>query len=1038
MNKKHNLDLHGNRSFIQFMLRAQQLAQQETRSDKGYAMMMTSIVSILMFSMLAAYMTMTNLSKSSTNAYVDTNNTFYASEAGLNRRAEQLRQKFIGYASPSTGSTAAPSGISSCYSVLTTAAMTNNDFECRNYAFRYRNNSSTVKSSSSESLGGGIEVSDRNDTVSYVAYTYVADRTQYSTGGTSAPIPKRIPAGETYAGLNAQEYKYTVYSTAKKPNSVNATATATLTPAEIDARNRKTTHAEIAGDDALVASADAKEAQADATNAASAANTSNVETVLQMDFKSRVIPLFQFAAFYNRDLELNSTSAMVVDGWVHTNANLYIQPTPTNPANPGTDFKSNLTAAGDIYNRVDASTITRNGAARVLMTSSPDTFLSLPNYNSARTTSITAAEMTPFGGKVLNGTGGAVTLNPPDAGFMRKRNYSDNKVGEYFGKADLRLEMVPDRLVPFNFTAIQSGANATGGTCDTTSPAAGSDPAANYIDPERQGTNFKCTQLSKGQLLSLAQPVLVLTRGNTEEETRFCAASIAPTIDRSRDIIDYSNTAAFTGLTTTQADKVLRALQVAISSYELPLDYDIVTDPGTSKLPTTVKDNFETLLKDPTFNIGLSLSQISNLKTASPASIAKARQSCFLPAPVQRIVKGTGTVSDGFYDRRENRQLTMLQTNIESLTIWNRDGRYVDMGTNLNANIAATSASLLAALNSGDPSNPATADTYSTNNLLFIKAAASGTNTGSFEKLGLAAADTSEGGLVLHATVNDDLDGNGTIDPATEVRGDSTQPIYKKNADGTNFVDGSGNLVVMDYYRRYKNGNTRQSPYGFAFNGGKNLPGALTVVTDQGVYVQGDYNSYPNAKKPASILADTITALSVNCVSSDTATDPTNVWTGQINCGIPAGTGGTRPWTASGNVNPVNSGSGSMYDARETTVNAAFLSYTDQSNGNLGVGRGFGGTKVFSGGLNNYMRMVESWNGQAYNYGGSFISLGNPLEFSGNYVFAGGAASYYWIPIRNFSYDTSFNSFDLLPPLTPRAIYLQQQVFKRSYKSGSL
>jgi hypothetical protein len=141
---------------------------------------------------------------------------------------------------------------------------------------------------------------------------------------------------------------------------------------------------------------------------------------------------------------------------------------------------------------------------------------------------------------------------------------------------------------------------------------------------------------------------------------------------------------------------------------------------------------------------------------------------------------------------------------------------------------------------------------------------------------------------------------------------------------------------------------------------------------------------------------------------------------------------GTRPWVG-GNV---NQGSGNMYGAATTTVDTAFLSYTDKSTGNLGVGRGYNGgagPKVYSGGLNNYMRMIEDWGGVTFNYSGSFISLGYPIEFGGAYVAGGNAASYYNIPIGNFAYDTNFNAFDKLPPMTPRVIYLQQEVFKRSF-----
>jgi hypothetical protein len=77
--------------------------------------------------------------------------------------------------------------------------------------------------------------------------------------------------------------------------------------------------------------------------------------------------------------------------------------------------------------------------------------------------------------------------------------------------------------------------------------------------------------------------------------------------------------------------------------------------------------------------------------------------------------------------------------------------------------------------------------------------------------------------------------------------------------------------------------------------------------------------------------------------------------------------------------------------------------------------------------------MLENWGGatgQFFNYSGSFVSLGTPMEYSGNYLPGG---TYYNIPRRNFNFEPRFNSFTSLPPLPPRAIYLQQDVFKRNY-----
>lgn len=1002
------------------------LSKDDPRSERGYAMLIVSIVLIVMFSMISAYLVLADVTKKRTNAFVDGNSTFYVAESGLNSRVQELRQKFLDYEIPKGTvpggvTTATPQTMGNCFSVIIPTGATKsvqnstNDFECRNYSFKNNNNIATVVS------GGNIVLGEANNSmnaIKYVAYTFVSPDKDYTT---TAPPAMVLGAGQPYAGLSAQEYKYTVHATAKRPLT---TQSANFTAEEISAKSREATGTQEPSDPPLIASYNGKQGQA----ASSEANNSSVNTMLQMSFKNYAIPLFQFAAFYNRDLEVNSTSSMTINGWVHTNGNLYVQPTPINFTDPGIDFLGKVTTAGDIYNRVDSSTIQRTGTARVQTSGSPATYFTMPAYSSGRITPFdSATELNSSASKVVNGVGGAALLNPPEATFLRKRNYLTNNIGEYFSKADLRLEMVPDRLVPFNFTAIKSGTGATGGTCTTVIPTAGLDPAANYIDPDRQGTNFKCNELNKGQLLSMSQPVIVLTRGNTEEEARFCEVK-AGVIDRTRDLINYANVTPdplTAELSAEKQDVVLRALQTAIVGHNIPLDYGTVIRNGN--LPSEVRTRFGQLLAVSGTGLNLNAKKIAELKDRSPLSIAKARRSCFLPAPIQQVVRNSGgTISDGVFDRRENRLIKALQTNIESLTVWNRDGRYVTIENDLNTNTASSLQNARTSMLDNS--------IYSTSDLLFTKAVASGTSVGSFDKLGMGAADLTEGGLVFHAIVSDDLNGNGSISGSTDAIGDSTQAMFKQNADGTNILDTTGNPIPIDYYRKYKGGTIKQSPYGFAFSGGNNLPAPLTIVTDQAAYLQGDYNNYPDARKGSSLLADTIMSLSVNCLSPGTNADPNNILTGQVNCAIPTtlNWNATRPWTG-GNL---NQGAGNMYSAATTTVNTAFLSFTTKSTGNLGVGRGYNngaGPKVFSGGLNNYMRMVEDWGGQWFNYSGSFISLGYPIEFSGDYVSGGTPTSYYNIPNRNFAYDTNFNSFDKLPPMTPKVIYLQQEVFKRSY-----
>ncbi len=1109
MNKNPNPT---DRQLLQLILRAQHLARKDARSDEGYAMMLVSILSILIFSMLGAFLTMTNLNKSSTNAYIDGSNTFYTAESGLNRRANELRQKFIGFTTPSG---ATPGGavtnpainVANCFNqpiVSTANPATANDFECRNFQFNYTKNDSKFqnKSNTNEDFGGSAQIGGTSSTVSYIGYTFVADRTVFTPAGSSTVAPSVIPAGQNFAGLNALNYQYTVFAAAAKVDPQNPTTTA---------------------------------------------QGSDARTVLQMNFTSRIVPLFQFAVFYDGDLEMNSSANMNIAGRVHTNADFYVQPN-TNTANIFTTFANNITAGGRIYNRVDSSryantppsalpgfNFINNSVRLALGAGGTAPYEIFPNLVTTNNTGAgvgpidVSAQSANFRARVQDGSSGVSQLNVPAAGFLRKRNYyqsslgSATAVGEYWAKADMRLEMVPDRdavtvaggttnltgaqitanintgtpwarnqaIIPFNFTSIQT---VNGGACSTTAPAVNQEPTANYIAPNRNNVAaLRCNIFTKGQLQSLRQPVLVLTDIN---QAAGLIAQERATLRAPGTIAGPNGVPAavlpFPGITTklnfvtansaTNAPKILRALQVAIASTSRPIPLDTLTDVTKPLNDATAyalgtpaadfKAEFRRLISSPAAGIGL---LAGDLDTWSPSEIAALRNAWFLPAPIQRLTSNidtatragivttvgtdpatgfavvapaTGTAagnyrSSGFYDGRERRWIAMLQTNIKSLAVWNRDGLYVDDLTAITAPYNPTVASKDAAFNNGTGAN-------FTNNQAFVREInlanfAAAPAAGSLQALGLGSSDTTEGGLVFHSTVSDDLNGDGVSDVT------STVPIYQLNSDGTRAVV-NGSNVILDYVRQYwGQAGYRQSPFGFAFNGGDFLPGALTLVTDQAIYTQGDFNNNnqpqttvvgtivaPNANRlPAAIIGDTITILSNQCitnVSNVTATNDLVVPAGQISCGLPRAQTGAID---------IPGAAFPFYNVTSpTAVNAAFLSYTDRSNGNCKPSGGaYSCTPVgglpgrFSGALNNYIRMLENWaptvNREFFNYSGSFVSLGSPVEYSGSYVSGGG--NYYNIPNRNFNFDPNFNAFSNLPPLSPRAIYLQQDVFKRTY-----
>ncbi|WP_309743183.1 hypothetical protein [Chamaesiphon sp. OTE_20_metabat_361] len=984
MNNKPNPD----RSLLHFMLRAQQIAQQDGRSDKGYAMLIVSFISIAMFSMLAAYMTMANLSKSSTNAYVNGTNSFYVAESGLNRRAEQLRQKFVGYATPSgtspgqttTTPIVTPANISNCFSLGTTSTISpSNDFECGNYPFRYNNN--IAKSINGDGNVVLSEQDNNSNSINYLAYTFVADKTAYATTGTTTltyPEPKTIEADQPYAGLLAQEYKYTVYATAAKLDS------------------------------------------------AQSIQNGEAKTVLQMDFKSRIVPLFQFGVFYDGDLDISSHSDMNVYGRVHTNKTLIITPesgatltiagAKSGETNDELDYR--ITAAGDIYT-YDTVNGGSSGALRIVVPSSaaitipptasgtlaaPDSrainFKSLAINKNTPLTNLASApadyklsNFFPYISNYLSATPVRV-LNPPGLGFLRKTD-DTGEITDYYGKADLRLTMQYDRAVPFDLTSIQTGTGAKGSTCADTGTG------NMNISPDRaEKSTAKCTSFSKGQLNSLQQPVLVMTKDIAEEKDRFCKQA------NLNDITSITPASALNSLSSTTKDKILRALQVAIASSPTPVPYEKVTTTGM--LPSDVQTTFINLLvRLKTIDTTLSTIDPNAIGLLPPATIAAIRNSCFLPAPIQKLVNpATGTAR--FYDRREVRAMKYLQTNIESLTVWNRDGVYVNFGTSLTTAASDfTATDIITKINAAfDDVIAATPSTYSTDGLLFVRDAAVATaTTGSFQKLGLAAKDRTEGGLVFHATLDD-----------TTFPIDSTDKKRKYNS------------TVSDNYGKYK------SPFGFIFNDGANLPGPMTIASDQAIYTQGDYNNFGfvdttdiGAKQPAALLADTITALSNACLKTTAANSnlaSVVIPRGQVNCLI----------------------NQTKQPATTTTVFAAYAANSDLSCGNLGSNapaayctdrrtrkNGSDTGQYFGGGLQNFMRMLEDWTPtsgrQTFRYRGSMVNLGVPQEFNGLIVFG----NVFEIPNRDFGFDPAFKSFDKLPPLSPRAVYLQQEVFKRTY-----
>ena len=183
-------------------------------------------------------------------------------------------------------------------------------------------------------------------------------------------------------------------------------------------------------------------------------------------------------------------------------------------------------------------------------------------------------------------------------------------------------------------------------------------------------------------------------------------------------------------------------------------------------------------------------------------------------------------------------------------------------------------------------------------------------------------------------------------------------------------------------------------------------PTGVTFITDQAIYVAGDFNRGNTASgdlpwQPAAILGDSLNVLSNNYFNNGNSCD------NDCQSNLPL--------------------SDARRNATSTTINAAFLAGVDQTILN-------GGRSTYNGGLENYPRFHESWSGQSLTYLGSFVSLGSPAHVSGLWCGTGNACNIYNPPARNWDYDSRFNTPANLPPLTPQFVYVQQVLFTEDFK----
>jgi hypothetical protein len=200
------------------------------------------------------------------------------------------------------------------------------------------------------------------------------------------------------------------------------------------------------------------------------------------------------------------------------------------------------------------------------------------------------------------------------------------------------------------------------------------------------------------------------------------------------------------------------------------------------------------------------------------------------------------------------------------------------------------------------------------------------------------------------------------------------------NAAGNPLKTALGRDINSIWVGDYRSQTSGTEP-GVRLVNGQTLPErGLTVATPQPLYVKGHYNAPSSAlgtsnttdTKPAALIADAITVLSSSWADS------------------------------------ASSASLSSRIAANTTINAAFMA---------GIVPTVTGS--YSGGVENFPRFLEDWNGRTLTYNGSMIVMFPSQYATGTWKGTGGTFGIYNPPTRKWSFDMNFLNPTKLPPGTP-------------------
>lgn len=237
------------------------------------------------------------------------------------------------------------------------------------------------------------------------------------------------------------------------------------------------------------------------------------------------------------------------------------------------------------------------------------------------------------------------------------------------------------------------------------------------------------------------------------------------------------------------------------------------------------------------------------------------------------------------------------------------------------------------------------------------------TSSGSYQTYSGGSLVTLPSGIITDTTIYNKREGQYINVTDIDIGALNSSGYFPSN--GLMYVSREDSSAAAPNSVRLKNGST--------------LNDKLTTVTNNPLYIQGNYNN--TAKKSAAVISDSVNILSSNWVDAN-------------------GNQSGDPF--SGKV------------AGDTTINVAFIA---------GIKSTPTGGGTYSGGLENYLRLHENWGSKTLSVRGSFVELWNSSTATGNWIYGD---PYYTAPTRDWNYDSDFNNEANLPPFTPFAVEAQR------------